>query len=97
MINAFHQICGASFLARLLFVEIGTSPADDLCLELHYDGAINLHPSNGGNTPFAVLAASKKSAEQMAEFLRKRFQSGKDLSATLELALDTWTDRKSVV
>ena len=27
----------------------------------------------------------------MTEFLRKRFQSGKDLSATLELALDTWT------
>jgi hypothetical protein len=58
---------------------------------VEYDGAINLHPSNGGTTPFAVLAASKKSAEQMAEFLKKRFQSGKDLSATLELALDAWT------
>jgi proteasome alpha subunit len=91
MKNAFEQIYGAPFLARLLFVEIGTSPADDLFLEVEYDGAINLHPSNGGNTPFAVLAASKKSAEQMAEFLGKRFQSGKDLSATLELALDTWT------
>jgi len=81
MKNAFEQIYGAPFLARLLFVEIGTSPADDLFLEVEYDGAINLHPSNGGNTPFAVLAASKKSAEQMAEFLK----------ATLELALDTWT------
>ena len=91
MKNAFEQIYGAPFLARLLFVEIGTSPADDLFLEVEYDGAINLHPSNGGNTPFAVLAASKKSAEQMAGFLSRRFQSGKDLSATLELALDTWT------
>src|SRR5438094_8768443 len=90
MKNAFEQIYGAPFLARLLFVEIGATPADDLFLEVEYDGAINLHPSNGGNTPFAVLAASKKSAEQMAEFLKKRFQGGKDLSATVELALDSW-------
>src|SRR5438309_11161264 len=66
MKNAFEQIYGAPFLARLLFVEIGTSPADDLFLEVEYDGAINLRSSDGGNTPFAVLAASKKSAEQMA-------------------------------
>jgi proteasome alpha subunit len=91
MKNAFEQIYGAPFLARLLFVEIGPSPADDLFLEVEYDGAINLHSRDGGNTPFAVLAATKKSAEQMAEFLSKRFHSGKNLSETFELALDTWT------
>jgi proteasome alpha subunit len=91
MKNAFEQIYGAPFLARLLFVEIGTSPGDDLFLEVEYDGAINLRSSDGGNRPFAVLAATKKSAEQMAEFLSKRFQSGKDLPATLDLALDAWT------
>ncbi len=88
MKNAFEQIYGAPFLARLLFVEIGTS---DLFLEVEYDGAINLRSSDGGNRPFAVLASTKKSAEQMAEFLSKRFQSGKDLPATLDLALDAWT------
>jgi len=88
MKNAFEQIYGAPFLARLLFVEIGTSPADDLFLEVEYDGAINLRSSEGGNRPFAVLAATKKSAEQMAEFLSKRFQSGRNLPATLDLALD---------
>ena len=91
MKNAFEQIYGAPFLARLLFVEIGTSPAEDLFLEVEYDGAINLRSSDGGNRPFAVLAATKKSAEQMAEFLSKRFQSGKDLPATLDFALDAWT------
>jgi proteasome alpha subunit len=90
MKNAFEQIYGAPFLARLLFVEIGTSPVDDLFLEVEYDGAINLRSSDGGNRPFAVLAATKKSAEEMAEFLRKRFQTPKDLSATLDLALDAW-------
>jgi len=91
MKNAFEQIYGAPFLARLLFVEIGTSQVDDLFLEVEYDGAINLRSSEGGNRPFAVLAATKKSAEQMTEFLSKRFQSAKDLLATLDLALDAWT------
>ena len=91
MKNAFEQIYGAPFLARLLFVEIGTSPADDLFLGVEYDGAINLRSSDGGNRPFAVLAATKKSAEEMAGFLSKRLQSAKDLPATLDLALDAWT------
>src|SRR5213596_4248417 len=54
MKNAFEQIYGAPFLARLLFTEIGTSPADDLFLEIEYDGAINLHSNDRGNRPFAV-------------------------------------------
>jgi proteasome alpha subunit len=90
MKNAFEQIYGAPFLARLLFVEIGAAPADDLFLEVEYDGAINLRSTNEGNRPFAVLAATKKSAEQMLEFLRKQFRGGKNLAETLELALDTW-------
>src|ERR1700740_3516738 len=42
MKNAFEQIYGAPFLARLLFVEIGATPANDLFLEVEYDGAIHL-------------------------------------------------------
>src|SRR6266513_2636805 len=65
-----------------------TRSAADVSLEVEYDGAINLRSSDGGNRPFAVLAATKKSAKEMAEFLSKRFQSAKDLPATLDLALD---------
>src|SRR5438067_12915971 len=90
MKNAFEQIYGAPFLARLLFTEIGATPTDDLFLEVEYDGAINLRSTNEGNRPFAVLAATKKSAEQMLEFLRKQFRSGQNLAETLELALDSW-------
>jgi hypothetical protein len=90
MKNAFEQIYGAPFLARLLFVEIGATPADDLFLEVEYDGAIHLRSTNEGNRPFAVLAATKKSAERMIEFLRKQFRSGKNLAETLDLALDSW-------
>jgi proteasome alpha subunit len=91
MKNAFEQIYGAPFLARLLFVEIGATPADDLFLEIEYDGAINLHSKNGADRSFAVLAATKKSAEQMADFLGKEFRGDRSLAETLELALDTWT------
>jgi len=90
MKNAFEQIYGAPFLARLLFVEIGPTPADDLFLEVEYDGAIHLRSTHDGNKPFAVLAATKKSAEQMIEFLGKQFRSSKNLAATLDLALDSW-------
>jgi proteasome alpha subunit len=90
MKNAFEQIYGAPFLARLLFVEIGGAPADDLFLEVEYDGAIHLRSTHEGNRPFAVLAATKTSAERMLEFLRKQFRSGKNLAETLELALDSW-------
>jgi proteasome alpha subunit len=90
MKNAFEQIYGAPFLARLLFVEIGATPADDLFLEVEYDGAIHLRSTNEGNRPFAVLAATKKSAERMIEFLRKQFRSGKNLAESLDLALDSW-------
>ena len=90
MKNAFEQIYGAPFLARLLFVEIGATSANDLFLELEYDGAINLRPTNDGNAPFTVLAATKKSAEQMMEFLGRQFRSGANLPDTLALALDSW-------
>src|SRR5689334_5002148 len=40
MKTAFEQIYGAPFLARLLFVEIGATPADDLFLRVEYDGEI---------------------------------------------------------
>jgi hypothetical protein len=44
----------------LLFVEIGATPADDLFLEVEYDGAIHLRSTNEGNRPFAVLADNEK-------------------------------------
>ena len=90
MKNAFEQIYGAPFLARLLFVEIGPTPVDDLFLEVEYDGAIHLRSTNDGNKPFAVLAATKKSAEQMMEFLGKQFRSNQNLAESLDLALDSW-------
>jgi proteasome alpha subunit len=89
MKNAFEQIYGAPFLARLLFAEIGPRPVEDLILRVEYDGAISQKKS--GETGFAVLAATKKSAEQMEQFLEREHRIGEKLVDALELAFDTWT------
>ena len=89
MKNAFEQIYGAPFLARLLFAEIGSAPAEDLILRVEYDGAISQQKSD--ETGFAVLAATKKSADQMEQFLEREHRDGETLADALELAFDAWT------
>ncbi|MEY2491471.1 MAG: proteasome alpha subunit [Verrucomicrobiota bacterium] len=91
MKNAFEQIYGAPFLARLLFAEIGVTPADDLFLRVEYDGAISVNQAKNKNSRFAVLSGSKAAAEQMEEFLRNEHRDGEELSTALQLALDAWT------
>jgi proteasome alpha subunit len=95
MKNAFEQIYGAPFLARLLFAEIGPTPGEDLFLRVEYDGAIS--QATSGNTRFAVLAPTKKSAEQMEQFLEKEHQGDESVADSLELAFDTWTVGQKIV
>jgi proteasome alpha subunit len=95
MKNAFEQIYGAPFLARLLFAELGDSPAEDLFLRVEYDGAIGQKKS--GNKHFAVLAPTKKSAEQMEQFLEREDPGDESISAALELAFDAWAAGQKVL
>lgn len=95
MKNGFEQIYGAPFLARLVFVEIGATPAEDLILRVEYDGAISQKKS--GKTGFTVLAATKKSAEQMEQFLEKEHRGNEKIADALELAFDTWTAGQKIV
>ena len=39
--SAFEQVYGAPYLARMIFAEVGSKPADDLFLRVEYDGAIS--------------------------------------------------------
>lgn len=91
MKNAFEQIYGAPFLARLLFAEIGAAPDEDLFLRVEYDGAISLSQNKSNDRQFAVLAATQKSDEQMGGFLSREYKGSEDLGSALELALDAWT------
>jgi proteasome alpha subunit len=88
--QAFEQIYGAPYLARLLFAEVGATPVDDLFVTLDYDGSMtaNSMSSGKGRDHFSVISGSRRSAEQIALFLRNE-QVG-PLSRTLALAVRAW-------
>jgi proteasome alpha subunit len=93
MKNAFEQVYGAPFLARLLFAEVGAKPEEDLFLHLEYDGAITTNSAGVSPTRlgFAVLSATKQAAELMEAFLEKQHTASADLEKTIEIALDAWS------
>src|SRR6201995_5525002 len=85
--QAFEQVYGAPYLARLLFAEVGATPADDLFVALDYDGSMtaNSMSSGKGKDHFAVISGTRRSAEQIALFLRNE-QVG-PLNSSLALAV----------
>ncbi|MGC3988711.1 MAG: hypothetical protein QM796_03290 [Chthoniobacteraceae bacterium] len=90
--NAFEQIYGPPFLARLLFVELGEHGAPDLFLRLDYDGAIHASHSGFGGTleNFGVLGASVAATDAMSHWLMEQMGPQRDLKAAVYLALAAW-------
>ena len=88
--QAFEQMYGAPYLARLLFAEVGATPVDDLFVTLDYDGSMtaNSMSSGKGRDHFSVISGSRRSAEQIALFLRK--EEVGPLSRTLPVAVRAW-------
>jgi proteasome alpha subunit len=91
--NAFEQIYGPPYLARMLFAELGRNGEPDLLLTLDYDGSYH---TNGGALsnapePFAVISGKHHSASMMSEFLRKTKISGLSQDERLNVGLDAWT------
>jgi proteasome alpha subunit len=90
---AFEQVYGPPYLARMLFVELGLEPAQNLFLRVDYDGAIqtNGSPLSRMRQEYAVLSGARLPAEQMEKFLSTNYRSGLSLDEALRLALDVWT------
>ncbi len=92
--NAFEQIYGAPFLARMIFAEVGASPAEDLFLRVEYDGAITANgPAREGAQPprFSAISGTSGATELMEELLRRDHDPGCTLQRALKLALDAWS------
>jgi proteasome alpha subunit len=91
--SAFEQVYGAPYLARMLFVEIGSRPDDDLFLRVDYDGAIAANGPVMGETrqDFAVLSGTRQSGELMETFLKQEKVAGMELKAALSSSLDAWS------
>ena len=93
MKSAFEQIFGAPFLARMLFVEIGEKPADDLFLRIEYDGAIATNSAGLGEArqDFAVLSGTRASTDLMESHLKAEHETSATLPRALKTALNAWT------
>ncbi len=91
--TAFEQVYGAPLLARMLFAEIGSTPAEDLFLRIEYDGAIAVSGGTSGQARqhFAALSGTRPSTELMESFLREKHGPEITLARALALAVEAWT------
>ncbi len=89
---AFEQVYGPPYLARLLFVEIGSSAKEDLFLRVDYDGSLAADgPTAQPRQRFAVLSGTSSSAEIMEKFLQQHHVSDADLPDAIRVAADAWS------
>jgi proteasome alpha subunit len=88
--QAFEQIYGAPYLARLLFAEVGESPEEDLFVRLNYDGAMHANAMTGGKRreSFGAIAGTRRGQEQVESSLGKAKIS--NLGDALEVAIRAW-------
>lgn len=93
MKNAFEQVYGPPYLARMLFAEVGGRPEDDLFLRVEYDGEIATNGATYARArqDFAVLSGSRESGELMEAFLKTEHESDSSLDAAVKSALDAWS------
>jgi proteasome alpha subunit len=88
--QAFEQIYGAPFLAKLLFAEVGRTPREDLFVALEYDGSMSASGMIPGkpHEPFGAITGTKRSHELVREFLGGcKFDT---LESALEVAVRAW-------
>ena len=93
MKNAFEQVYGAPYLARLLFAEIGAKQEDDLFLRVEYDGAIatNGNAVSQARQNFAVLSSTGSSTDSMESFLKSEHRPEMDLAGAVGVAMNAWS------
>jgi proteasome alpha subunit len=90
---AFEQVYGAPYLARMLFAEIGETPAHDLFLRIEYDGAIATNGEMMADTPrgFGIVSGTAASTELMASHLEQEHDPAASLEKAFATASDAWT------
>ena len=71
--QAFEQIYGAPYLARILFAEVGESQEEDLFVRLDYDGAMHANSMSAGKRRenFGAIAGTRRGLEQVESILSR--------------------------
>ena len=90
--NAFEQIYGPPFLARMLFAELGREGEPDLLMQLDYDGAFHTNGNKlfTGVNNCAIISGKRHSANMMEKFLLSKNTARMSASDALSVALDAW-------
>jgi proteasome alpha subunit len=88
--QAFEQIYGAPYLARLLFAEVGETQEEDLFVRLDYDGAMHANAMSAGKRreSFGAIAGTRRGLEQVERVLSRAKMS--NLRNALEAAIRAW-------
>jgi proteasome alpha subunit len=88
--QAFEQIYGAPYLARLLFAELGQTPDEDLFVRMDYDGAMTASAMVGRKRreAFGIIAGTRRSLEKAEIFLRS--VEARSLKDAFEAAVKAW-------
>jgi proteasome alpha subunit len=89
--QAFEQIYGAPYLARLLFAEVSHEPETDLFMRLDYDGTISANAAKLGqkSAGFGVIAGTTVAGEAAERSLRDSSRAN-SLNDALVLAIRAW-------
>jgi proteasome alpha subunit len=88
--QAFEQIYGPPYLARILFAEVGPAQDEDLFVRLDYDGAMHASAMSAGKRgeSFGAIAGTRRGLEHIENFLRDADFSS--LRKALRTAIDAW-------
>jgi len=88
--QAFEQIYGAPYLARILFAEMGDSAESDLFVRLDYDGTMHANSMSAGKRreSFSVIAGTRRGLEAAERILSGAKATG--LKTALEIAIKAW-------
>jgi proteasome alpha subunit len=88
--QAFEQIYGAPYLARILFAELSESQEGDLFVRLDYDGAMHANSMSGGKRRenFGAIAGTRRGLEQVERVLSRAKIS--NLRSAADAAIRAW-------
>ena len=87
--TAFEQVYGAPYLARMIFAEVGATPAEDLFLRVEYDGAI---AAQGPKQPsFCAIGGTTRATVAMEELLARDHDATATLRQAMRVGLDAWS------
>jgi len=88
--QAFEQIYGPPYLARILFAEVGSTQEEDLFVRLDYDGSMHASAMNAGKRRegFGAIAGTRRGLEKTEIFLRGANFS--NLRGALRTAIHAW-------